>query len=315
MVAKSMKERLEQRLADNTSVHNRKQEGLPDFLTTRKKPVSQVVTLAAADAPQRSVRCSLVDPNPWQPRTFFPDTEIDDLAASIAEIGLIQPIVVRSTLDGRFELVAGERRLRAHKVLGREEVEAKVVAASNDEMAIMALAENLDREDLSDFEIGKAIRRAETEFPSRKKMAEAIGIARQDFYRYLAFDALPRAAKADLEANPRLLGRAAAEDVKQMLTKLKDEAHAQQAFESAWERLKEGAIDQGSLAAAVERGVKIVTEPPASRAIRKIFSGGEHAGTVTKDWRSFTIKVKAGYLDEDSERKLVEFLQDILPGK
>ena len=313
MAAKSMKERLEQRLAENTTAHNRKQEELPDFLTTRKKPVSQVVTLVPTDAPPTVVRCALVDPNPWQPRTYFPDEEIGDLAASISEIGLIQPIVVRATPAGRYELVAGERRLRAHMMLGKEEIEARVVAAANDEMAVMALAENLDREDLSDYEIGKAIRRAEVEFPSRKKMAEAIGIARQDFYRYLAFDALPEYAKEDLETNPRMLGRAAAEDVKQTMARLKDEPGAEEALRAAWDRLKDGTLEQGGLAAAVERGAKTTTEPPASREIRKLFSAGEHAGTVTKDWKALTLRVRNGFLSAEQEQSLVEFLRELLP--
>ena len=307
-----MKERLEQRLAENTSTHNRKQEELPDFLTTRKKPVSQVVTQVEV-TPSSTVVVALVDPNPWQPRTFFPDEEIGDLAASIAEVGLIQPIVVRPTPAGRYELIAGERRLRAHMMLGKEEIEARVVDASNDEMAVMALAENLDREDLSDYEIGKAIRRAEIEFPSRKKMAEAIGIARQDFYRYLAFDSLPEYAKADLEENPRLLGRAAAEDVKQTMARLKDEPGVEDALRSAWDRLKEGTLEQGALASAVERGAKTSSESPASREIRKLFSGGEHAGTVTKDWKALTIRVRSGFLDAAQEQSLVEFLRELLP--
>lgn len=312
MAGKSIKERLEQRLAENTSAHNRKQEELPDFLTTREKTVSQVVTLAKESASPRLVSVELVDPNPWQPRTYFPDEEIHDLAASIAEIGLIQPVIVRSVTSGRFELVAGERRFRAHKVLGKKEISAVVIEATNDEMAVMALAENLDREDLSDYEIGKAIRRAEVEFPSRKKMAEAIGIARQDFYRYLAFDTLPNFAKIDLDANPRLLGRAAAENVKQTLSKHNSQ-EATNAFEKAWGKLKEGSLDQGSLVAAIESGIKDLSETQASREISKIYAGGKHAGSITKDWRTFTIKIKNGYLDESAEHRLMEFIQELLP--
>lgn len=67
------------------------------------------------------------------------------------------------------------------------------------------------------------------------------------------------------------------------------------------------------MASAVERGAITSTEPPASREIRKLFSGGEHAGTVTKDWKALTIRVRAGFLDADKEQSLVEFLRELLP--
>ncbi|TRZ68834.1 MAG: ParB/RepB/Spo0J family partition protein, partial [Rhodocyclaceae bacterium] len=138
-----------------------------------------------ADAKRTDIPIELIAPNPWQPRTFFDPNEIADLAASIAEVGLVQPIIVRrvqpldtessdksvQSLDTSYQLIAGERRLRAHKELGRPTIKAIVTKAADDEMAMMALAENLDRADLAEYEISKAIRRAEKEFPNRKHMA------------------------------------------------------------------------------------------------------------------------------------------------
>ena len=95
---------------------------------------------------------SLILPNPDQPRRSFDDESIAELAASIKQVGLIQPLVVRRSGD-RYELVAGERRLRAVKLLGQSSVKCIVSTAFDEEdSALMAIVENLQREDLHFFE-------------------------------------------------------------------------------------------------------------------------------------------------------------------
>lgn len=305
-MAKSLKDQLDKKLAENTAIHAlaRREEG-PDIFS----PLSQVVTRGAEGTPLM-VPVELVDPNPWQPRTFFPDEEIDDLASSIAEVGLIQPIAIRKA-GARYELVAGERRLRAHKALGLAVVPAFLVEAGNDEVAVMALAENIDRQDLTDYEIGKAIRKAEAEFPSRKKMAEAIGVARQDFYRYLAFDSLPDFAKADLDENPRLLSRAAAEDIKQAMARLKDEKGIEPLFSELWDRLRSGSLEQTKFSDALDQSIRQKSLPKTERSIRKLFVGRSQAGSITKDWRALTIKIKANALSEEDEAKITAFVESM----
>ncbi len=92
---------------------------------------------------------SLIIPNPDQPRTTFDEDSIDELARSIDEVGLIQPLTVRRTIAGKYELIAGERRLRAIKKLGYKEAECIVLTNIEDERsATMALVENLQRENL-----------------------------------------------------------------------------------------------------------------------------------------------------------------------
>lgn len=311
-MAKSLKDQLDKKLAENTAIHAlaRREEG-PDIFS----PLSQVVTRGTEGTPLM-VPVDLVDPNPWQPRTFFPDEEIDDLASSIAEVGLIQPIAIRKA-GARYELIAGERRLRAHKALGLAVVPAFLVEASNDEVAVMALAENIDRQDLTDYEIGKAIRKAEAEFPSRKKMAEAIGVARQDFYRYLAFDSLPDFAKTDLDENPRLLSRAAAEDIKQAMARLKDEKGIEPLFSELWDRLRSGSLEQTKFSDALDQSIRLKSLPKTERSIRKLFLGRSQAGSITKDWRALTIKIKANALSEEDEAKITAFVESmfsITPG-
>lgn len=276
----------------------------------------------AMTIPVNSVR-----PNPWQPRRVFNEDEIRKLADSIAELGLIQPVVVREravpsrdkagplkaavpTRDTQYELVAGERRLRAHQLLGRSEIKAILVEASNEDLALMALAENLDREDLTDYETSKAIRRVESEFPSKKRLAEAVGIGRQDLYKYLAFNSLPDFIVADLEADPKLLGRNAAE---QLASAIRTHgAKASDPLVTLWARVRSGELEQTKLAAAIDASIKRGETTRTERDIRKLFVGKEQAGSITRDASSVTVKIKAAALSSDQESRLRDFVQRLL---
>ncbi len=103
-----------------------------------------------------SVPVSAVLPNPFQPRRDFDEEELFSLSKSIKENGLIQPIAVRRAGKG-FELIAGERRLRAMKMLGEERIDAVVYDLSNEDSAVWALIENLERAQLSPFDEAEAI--------------------------------------------------------------------------------------------------------------------------------------------------------------
>lgn len=97
----------------------------------------------------------LIAPNPNQPRQYFEEIAMEELAQSIAEYGIIQPITVRRK-NGEYELIAGERRFRAAQMAGLHEIPAIIINADNDKSAILALLENLQREDLSFFEIAES---------------------------------------------------------------------------------------------------------------------------------------------------------------
>jgi len=107
------------------------------------------MTIPAA-AERRVIRLPIADisPNPAQPRQSFPEDGIDSLAESISEHGLLSPILVRRVNAGKYELIAGERRLRALQKLGRPYADALIVSAYDSESAVMALIENIQREQL-----------------------------------------------------------------------------------------------------------------------------------------------------------------------
>jgi len=270
---------------------------------------------------------SLIGPNPWQPRRVFAEAELQKLAGSIAEVGLIQPIVVRSVpnmdtpptsanrvpnMDTRYQIVAGERRWRAHKLLELADIKAIVIEASDDEMVALALAENFDREDLTAYEIALAIRNADAAFPTKKGMAAALGIQRTDLYRYLAFFELPDKIVADLEANPGLLGRHAAFDLAAVIKK-----HGEKALIptiEVWTRFKRGGIDQAALASLLEAAMAPGRPARTERDIKKLFVGKEQAGSITRDAGALTIKLRASALNREQEDRLRNFVEELLRG-
>ena len=88
-----------------------------------------------------------IEVNPYQPRTFFDEESLRELASSIKELGVIQPITVRK-IDGNFQLVSGERRFRASKLIGNKSIPAYIRTANDQEMLEMALVENIRRKTL-----------------------------------------------------------------------------------------------------------------------------------------------------------------------
>ena len=101
---------------------------------------------------------SAIKPNPNQPRKFFDASSLRELSESIIQFGVIQPITVRKIRCG-YEIVTGERRFRATQLAGLQTIPAIVINADNDKSAILALLENLQREDLSFFEIAEGYQR------------------------------------------------------------------------------------------------------------------------------------------------------------
>lgn len=254
-----------------------------------------------------------IDPNPYQPRQFFPQTELESLASSISETGLLQPISVRP-LGERYQIIAGERRWRAHKLLGRPSIEALILPAEDEDMAVLALAENIDRENLSDYEIGKALRQVENLFPSKKKLAESLGLNREDMYRYYAFEALPENLRARLDQNPRLLSRAAAAEIKSLFRHIDHPGLLRELLEEAWKKLEAGELEQTKLAACLARELHARTGSgtPAKPATRHLIRHGKIVGTMAEDGKSLVVKLQARMLSEDKKARLFRFLEELV---
>lgn len=256
-----------------------------------------------------------ISPNPWQPRRVFNESEMEKLALSIDNIGLIQPIIVRNVsnrdtstdaqdaLDTeRFEIIAGERRFRAYQRLSKESIKAIVIEATDADMAAFALAENIDRADLTAYEIAVAIHNAEPMFASKTSLASSLGLNRTALYKYLAFFKLPQFVIDDLETNPEILGRDAADAISSLLST--DSVRVEQSLKEIWPRVKSGDLDQGKIVGTIEAALRHKTTIRTDRDIKKLFIGKEQAGTITRDGSALTLKIRAAVLTPEKEAEL-----------
>ena len=148
-------------------------------------------------------------PNPRQPRVEFDETALAELASSIRTQGIIQPLLVRRIDDGNFELVAGERRLRAAERAGLTHVPVFVRETSDVESLELALVENLQRDDLSPLEEAAAYQRLMTEFGhTQDAVAERVGKSRPAVANALRLLRLPESIKQDLARGRLTAGHA-----------------------------------------------------------------------------------------------------------
>ena len=160
------------------------------------------------------VDISLLYPGRFQPRFSISQEGIDDLASDIDRIGkLLNPVSVRPDDCGRYEIIAGERRWRACTLLGWQKIPVTLIG-NDEKMAIMAsLSENIQRQDLSEMEIGFYLKRMLDEgiAPTKRELAVKVGIDRRSLYKYLAFTDLPSPLQQIVRQGPALFAASAAE--------------------------------------------------------------------------------------------------------
>ena len=152
-----------------------------------------------------------IRPNPYQPRQEFEDGALDELAASIEQVGIIQPITVRSLGDGEFEIISGERRLRAARRAGMEHLPAFIREANSEEMLEMALIENVQREELNPVEIALGYQRLIEECDlTQEEVAERVSKSRATVSNFLRLLRLPPRIQAALRDKSVSMGHARA---------------------------------------------------------------------------------------------------------
>jgi ParB family transcriptional regulator, chromosome partitioning protein len=137
------------------------------------------------------VPANVIAPNPKQPRSRFDDDTLKELAASIREVGILQPIVVRRTGQG-YEVVTGERRLRAAKLAGLATVPVVLRDSDDADLLREALIENIHREDLNPIELGEAFRQLLDELGlKQEELADRVGVSRSHIANTIRLLALP----------------------------------------------------------------------------------------------------------------------------
>jgi ParB family transcriptional regulator, chromosome partitioning protein len=165
------------------------------------------------EAPEAStaIPVNQIDVNPRQPRKDFDQAALDELARSLRTTGMLQPVVVRRAAEGRWQLIAGERRWRAAQQAGLERIPAVVREATDAESLELALVENLLREDLNPLEEAEAYQQILTEFGwTQEQLAQRVGKDRSTIANSLRLLRLPQAIQDDLRSGRLTMGHARA---------------------------------------------------------------------------------------------------------
>lgn len=154
---------------------------IPDMLgnsKTKEQPVEEKKTSSLEEGPKTMVKITMVEPNREQPRKHFDEDTLQELADSIKQYGLIQPIVVQDRKD-HYEIIAGERRWRASRMAGLKEVPVIIKNYTEQEIVEISLIENIQREDLNPIEEAQAYKRLLTEFNLKQdEVAERVSKSR-----------------------------------------------------------------------------------------------------------------------------------------
>lgn len=152
-----------------------------------------------------------ITPNPDQPRTTFDEAALEELAASIRELGIIQPLSLRKTGPDSYQIIAGERRFRAARLAGLESVPAYVRTANDAELTEMALIENIQREDLNAIEIALTFKKLIDQYDlTQERLSERIGKKRATIANFLRLLKLPSEVQLGLRDKRVDMGHARA---------------------------------------------------------------------------------------------------------
>lgn len=157
------------------------------------------------------IKIDLIKPNPNQPRRTFDEATLEELAVSIKELGVVQPLSVRENPDGTYQIIAGERRWRAAGMAGLTSVPAYVRSASDSEVTEMALIENIQREDLNAIEVALAFRNLiDTYNLTQEGLSERLGKKRATIANHLRLLKLPAEIQLGLRDHKLDMGHARA---------------------------------------------------------------------------------------------------------
>ncbi len=157
------------------------------------------------------VDISLIDTNPFQPRTVFEEDALQELSASIAAMGVIQPVTLRRTEAGRYQIIAGERRFRASKMAGLDKVPAYIRTVEDDAMLEMALVENIQREDLDAIEVALSYQKLMEDYSlTQDQLSEKVGKKRATVANYVRLLKLPSEIQLGIRDKKIQMGHAKA---------------------------------------------------------------------------------------------------------
>lgn len=189
--------------------------GESNDLTMLRKPVGYVnKDVVGAKEPMDTsdilrIPVGMIEPNPFQPRMSFDTQALNELADSIKNFGLIQPITVRRKADNKYQIISGERRYKACRLAGMDMVPAYIRDATDQGMLEMAIVENIQRENLDPIEVAMSYQRLIEECKlTQEQMAERVGKKRASVTNYLRLLKLPAKVQHDLKVGILTVGHA-----------------------------------------------------------------------------------------------------------
>lgn len=247
-----------------------------------------------------------IKPNKFQPRMVFDELELQSLANSIKELGLLQPIIVRSSGESnQYEIISGERRYRAFQLLEKSYIDCIVMDATDEKNSLLALAENINREDLTDYEIAKSVIAFKNGFPNKSEYANTLGISRQDLYRLLSFEKLPLEIQQRLDNSPTLLTAKTAEQIGQFIKNndIASEKMVEILNEVLDLVLTEG-LKQNSILNEIEirvKGNKGNNIKNGNRTVKIFAIDGKKVGQIKKNLNKTTIEFSNDILDQHQQ--------------
>lgn len=170
-------------------------------IAPKSKPMSEMAEVAISE----------IEPNPIQPRTTFDDESLQELASSIAQLGVIQPVTLKRRANGKYTIISGERRWRASQIAGLETLPAYIREVDDEDLHAMALVENIQRQDLNAIEIALGMQRLVEECGlTQEAMAEKVGKKRSTVSNYLRLLSLPSEVQLALKEGLITVGHAKA---------------------------------------------------------------------------------------------------------
>jgi len=194
-------------MADKRKALGRGLDALLPSAKTNAKPTPQLVRTESGDGSPREIAIEQIEPNPYQTRIIPHEAALQELAASIRVSGVLQPILVRAIAGGKFQLMAGQRRMIASEIAGKKSIPAIVRTMSDQQAMETTIVENLQREDLNPIEQAHAFDRLAHEFKlTQDQIAQRTGKERASITNYVRLLKLPGTVQQDISEGRLSMG-------------------------------------------------------------------------------------------------------------
>ncbi|MFC0709940.1 ParB/RepB/Spo0J family partition protein [Azorhizophilus paspali] len=246
-----------------------------------------------------------IKPSPYQPRLTVNEAAIEDLANSIQSIGLVKPLIVRPVGQGEYELIGGERRWRAHKLVGIRTVMAYVRPMSDAMAKILALTDNEGQEPLTEYERGRSYAHIleSGDEPSQRALARRLGVNVSIISRCLLLMELPEAVRQILDKSPGLIGGLKAKEFIEF-----GKTHPDLLVQATTSMRDEGISQVQALRWIAQKIAEQKGNPEPSRATSKAIKG---LGTIKIDGRKMELRCEKNVDMHSLSEQLAAFLETI----